>query len=68
VPVKERAKIMMSLQKASRVENAAVRRIDRERSHEGTNGIGLPFILREKPDWKALLAFRYDAKGRRISR
>jgi len=47
------------------MENAAIRRIDRDRNHEGTNGIGLPFVLREKPDWKALLAFQYDARGRR---
>lgn len=56
----------MSYQRMKVVEDARIRVIDRERNPEGTNGIGKAFGLRETPDWRAMLAFRYDSRGKLI--
>ena len=57
----------MSYQRMKQIEDARIRVIDAEKNPEGTNGIGKAFGLRT-PDWRAMLAFEYDAKGRRIGR
>lgn len=55
----------MSYQRMKVVEDARIRVIDRERNPEGTNGIGKAFSLKA-PDWRAMLAFRYDSRGKLI--
>lgn len=47
-------------------EERQVRSIERQQCRNGANGVGKAFALRPRPDWKALLAFQYDAKGKRL--
>ncbi len=57
----------MSYERIKRTEDARIRAIDKERNPEGTNGIGKAFTLRATPDWRAMHAMLYDAKGKRIA-
>lgn len=50
----------------TRVADRVIRAVDKERDTTGTNGIGKPFALREKPDWRVLLAFQFGRNGKRI--
>jgi hypothetical protein len=52
----------------NRVEERQVRLIARQECRNGQNGIGKPFALRPRPDWKALLAFQYNAQGKRVTK
>lgn len=56
----------MSYKRARNAEEKILRGIEKSRETAGTNGIGLSFALREKPDWRLLLAFQYGRNGRRI--
>lgn len=56
----------MSYQRMQRAEDVRIRAVDRERNPEGTNGIGKAFVLRPQVDWRAMLAFRYDNRGKLI--
>lgn len=50
----------------NRVEEWTIRSIARQQDCRGTNGIGKPFSLRKKPDWRLLLAFQFGVNGRRL--
>lgn len=50
----------------NRQEERVIRSIARMQDTAGTDGIGKPFQLRKKPDWRLLLAFQFGVNGKRL--